>query len=124
MRRGRCWWWVWLVASAAGAAVPAFHDAFDANDHHWRLDDQWQFEGGSLLAKGLVGKVLLAGCDMPDYGDFTARLTLHARHAEEQGNYGLGLVYRYDPRERNGYFVALGAGHGYGFGKVLRIFPD
>ncbi len=101
----------------APLAAEVFWEPFDDNGHGWRLDDQWRLEAGALRANGLAGQILVVGCDAPSAGDFTATLRAEATPAEA-GNWGYGLLYRYDPRRRVGCFVAVGAGHGYGFGRV------
>ncbi len=94
----------------APLAAEVFWEPFDDNGHGWRLDDQWRLEAGALRANGLAGQILVVGCDAPSAGDFTATLRAEATPAEA-GNWGYGLLYRYDPRRRVGCFVAVGAGH-------------
>ncbi|MCC7495415.1 MAG: hypothetical protein IT204_23900 [Fimbriimonadaceae bacterium] len=104
-----------VSAALAGEQVS---EPFNDNANRWRLDARWKFVEGSLQAQGLAGQVLAVGGDLPEVADFTATLTARKLAGDETGNYGFGLLYRYDAASRNGCFVAIGAGGGYGFGRV------
>lgn len=108
------------LAVAAGLADDAFVDDFDDNRNHWRLDEQWLMLDGELRADGLAEQVLAVGCDAPAVSDFRARLKVRQVGQARAANYGFGLLYRFDAAQRNGCFVAVGADHGYGFGRVDR----
>ncbi|NUQ01834.1 MAG: hypothetical protein HUU35_18465, partial [Armatimonadetes bacterium] len=105
-----------LLFLLAGPAA-SFTEAFDDDRHHWRLDQQWRLGDGLLRAEGLPGQVLVVGADGPELADFKATLRA-TRVGPEPADYGFGLLYRYDPLRRDGYFVAVGAGSGYGFGRI------
>ena len=109
---------VLLAACAAGLAADVFADDFDDNRQHWRLDEQWTLADGELRGSGLAGQVLAVGCDAPPVSDFRARLTARQVGQSGAGNFGFGLLYRFDAQRRSGCFVALGAEQGYGFGRV------
>lgn len=106
---------LWLASLASAAEL--FNDSFDDNQHRWRLDSQWTLADGHLTAQGLPGQILVVGCEGPEVDDFRAELDV-AQVDSTAANFGYGLLYRFDPKTRNGYFVAIGAEQGYGFGKV------
>lgn len=109
-----------LLASAAPAKV-LFEDSFDSNEHQWRLDDQWSFHEGALVAKGVAEQVLVVGCDGPPLTDFRARLTARPiGDGAGEANYGYGLVYRFNSQQRDGYFLAVHPKGTYGFGKIVK----
>ncbi len=108
-----------LLAVVAALGAPAtFHETFDDNAHRWRMDSQWRLADGALRVTGLPGQVLAVGCEGPELGDFRAVLRARRTGGPEDSNYGFGLVYRCDNLVREGYFLALGAASGYGFGRI------
>jgi len=116
----RCWLLLGCLAwVVAGLADDVFVDEFDDNRSHWRLDEQWAMVDGELRATGLDGQVLAVGCDAPTVSDFRVRLKVRQVGEARAANYGFGLLYRFDPQQRDGCFVAIGAERGYGFGRVV-----